>query len=160
VRLLTSSKGSLVTVEQSEKADLEPEELFFTSSGRIGVIVNVRNEDVSIHLSGLQRNMSTIVPSTGGTSHARYVYLYVHRAKHWSYLMFTRFRAPKSTRGRTDADQASFGFLDGDFIEQLLSHLHSQDTLTQIWNGSSEPERLSVSVAETRRLLEDLQSYH
>lgn len=71
-----------------------------------------------------------------------------------------RFRAPKSTRGRTDADQASFGFLDGDFIEQMLSHLHSQDTLAQIWKGQSEPERLSVSVDETRRLLEDLQSYH
>jgi DNA damage-binding protein 1 len=82
---LTNNKGSLVTIEQSEKADLEPEELFFTSSGRIGVIVNVRNEDVSIHLSGLQRNMSAIVPNVGGTSHARYVYLYLPHAKLWSY---------------------------------------------------------------------------
>jgi len=73
---------------------------------------------------------------------------------------FYRFRAPKSTRSRTDADQASFGFLDGDFLERLLTLLDFPETLDKIWQGQSQPERLSTSVNEIRRLLEDLQSYH
>lgn len=149
--------GSLTTTDQSEEPALKPEELFFTSSGRIGVIVDVKKNDVSLSLTGLQRNMAAILPAVGGTSHARCVAL-------WPGLFMSeaivRFRAPKSTRGRSDADQASFGFLDGDFIEQMLSHLDSPDTLKQIWQGQSEPEKLSVSVDEMRRLLEDLQSYH
>lgn len=88
------------------------------------------------------------------------MYIFILLMRSFGLIAFTSFRAPKSTRGRTDADQASFGFLDGDFLEQLLSHLHSQDTLTQIWNGQNEAEKLSIPVAETRRLLEDLQSYH
>jgi len=134
-------KGSLATADQSEETVLEPEELFFTSSGRIGVIVNVKQNDVSLHLTELQRNLAAVITSVGGTSH-------------------TRFRAPKSTRGRSDADQASFGFLDGDFIEQTLSHIDSPEMLRKIWQGQSAPEKLSVSVDEMRRLLEDLQSYH
>ncbi|KAF9454820.1 hypothetical protein P691DRAFT_716708 [Macrolepiota fuliginosa MF-IS2] len=137
----TLIRGSLTTTEGSEEPALVPEELFFTSSGRIGVIVDVKKNDTSLHLTELHRNMAAVIPSVGGISHAR-------------------FRAPKSTRGRSDADQASFGFLDGDFIEQLLSHLDSPDTLKQIWQGQSGPEELSVSVDEMRRVLEDLQSYH
>jgi hypothetical protein len=51
---------------------LEPEELFFTSSGRIGVIVNAASE-ISLHLTELQRNMAAVIPAVGGTSHARSV---------------------------------------------------------------------------------------
>ncbi|KXN88147.1 DNA damage-binding protein 1a [Leucoagaricus sp. SymC.cos] len=133
-------RGSLTAVDHSEESILEPEGLLFTSSGRIGVIVDVKT-NVSLHLTELQRNMTAVIPSVGGTSHAR-------------------FRAPKSTRGRSDADQASFGFLDGDFMEQLLTLLDSPDVIQKIWKGQSEPEKMSVSVDEIRRLLEDLQSYH
>ncbi|KAF5360619.1 hypothetical protein D9756_004828 [Leucocoprinus leucothites] len=133
-------RGTLTTADKSEEATLEPEEMFFTSSGRIGVIVEA-SKDTSLHLTELQRNMAAVIPSVGGISHAR-------------------FRAPKSTRGRSDADQASFGFLDGDFIEQLLTLLDSPDTLDNIWKGQSEPEKLSTSVDEMRRLLGDLQSHH
>lgn len=31
-----------------------------------------------------------------------------------------KFRAPKSTRGRSDADPAAYGFIDGDFILREL----------------------------------------
>lgn len=32
-----------------------------------------------------------------------------------------RWRAPKNTRGRSDADDVAFGFLDGDLLESLLN---------------------------------------
>jgi hypothetical protein len=66
--------GSLAT-DQSEEPVLQPEELFFTSSGRVGVIVDVKNNKVSLHLTELQRNMAAVLPSVGGTSHTRYALL-------------------------------------------------------------------------------------
>ncbi len=52
---------------------MQPEELFFTSSGRIGVIVDVKRNDVSLHLTELQRNLAAVIPGVGGTSHTRCV---------------------------------------------------------------------------------------
>jgi len=151
--------GSLTEPDKSNEPTLEPEELFFTSSGRIGVIVDAP-KTTSLHLTELQRNMAAVIPSVGGISHTRLVVDSLQEHDGHSHVENYRFRAPKSTRGHTDADQASFGFLDGDFVEQLLTLLDFPETLDKIWQGQNQSERLSASVSEIRRLLEDLQSHH
>ena len=64
--------GSLTEPDKSNEPTLEPEELFFTSSGRIGVIVDAP-KTTSLHLTELQRNMAAVIPSVGGISHTRLV---------------------------------------------------------------------------------------
>ena len=69
-----------------------------------------------------------------------------------------RFRAPRDSRGHSDAEQSSFGFVDGDFLEQYLSL--SPSLLEQIQSGQNEAERLAVSPAQIEKTLEALQSMH
>jgi len=64
--------GSLTELDKSNELTFEPEELFFTSSGRIGVIVDAP-KTTSLHLTELQRNMAAFIPSVGGISHTRFV---------------------------------------------------------------------------------------
>lgn len=75
-------------------------------------------------------------------------------------LTEVRYRAPKSTRGRTDADMAAMGFLDGDFIEQFLSLISSQEMAEKIMAGTSDPEKLNVKVEDLQKVVESLQSMH
>lgn len=75
-------------------------------------------------------------------------------------IFWQRFRAPKNRIGKSDADAASFGFLDGDFLEQLLSRLSSPEDIKKIWAGQSAPERLSISPERAQEVLETLQSMH
>jgi len=70
--LSNSLLGSLTELDKSNELTLEPEELFFTSSGRIGVIVDAP-KTTSLHLTELQRNMAAFIPSVGGISHTRFV---------------------------------------------------------------------------------------
>lgn len=70
--LSNSLLGSLTELDNSNELTLEPEELFFTSSGRIGVIVDAP-KTTSLHLTELQRNMAAFIPSVGGISHTRFV---------------------------------------------------------------------------------------
>ncbi|KAF8158252.1 mono-functional DNA-alkylating methyl methanesulfonate N-term-domain-containing protein [Crassisporium funariophilum] len=134
-------RGSLSTVDNSKESDLKPEALFFTSSGRIGVIVDVQSKDLSMHLTELQRNLSAVINGVGGTSH-------------------TRFRAPKNTRGPSDADGAAFGLIDGDFLEQYLGLLGSPQQLDRVTKGQSAPEVLKLSSDAIVKVLEQLQSLH
>ncbi|KAG6831954.1 hypothetical protein H0H92_006555 [Tricholoma furcatifolium] len=133
-------RGSL-TSSSSKNMDIEASHVFFTSSGRIGVILDVTEPTLSLHLTSLQRNLAGVVPSIGGDSHAR-------------------FRAPKSRKGRSDADPSAFGFIDGDFIEQFLAYMGSPDETERILAGNSDPERLTMPVEEIQAVLENLQSFH
>jgi hypothetical protein len=65
-----------------------------------------------------------------------------------------RYRAPKHARGVTDA---SYGFLDGDFLEQFLGNasLHKQ-----ILAGQSCTESLIMPASEILEIVETLQSMH
>ena len=49
---------------------LQPKQLFFTSSGRIGVVVDIGAE-MSLHMTELQRNMAQVITPTGGLSHTK-----------------------------------------------------------------------------------------
>ncbi|KAF9561348.1 hypothetical protein CPC08DRAFT_689138 [Agrocybe pediades] len=126
--------------KSSIDSKFEPEMFFFTSSGKIGVISDVEDIQLSLHLTELQRNLAAAIPGVGGTSH-------------------TRFRAPKNTRGTSDADSSARGFVDGDFLEQFLN-VQSPETLSKVLKGSSAPEELKLSSDEFAKILQDLQSSH
>jgi len=115
--------------------------MFFTSSGKIGVITDVQDIELSLHLTELQRNLAAAIPAVGGTSH-------------------TRYRAPKSTRGTSDADGSARGFVDGDFLEQFLSIQSSPEILSKVMKGGSAPEALRLTPEEISKILQDLQSLH
>jgi len=72
----------------------------------------------------------------------------------------TRYRAPRGSRGRSDADAAATGFLDGDFLELFLSHINSEETIDNIMAGTSEPERIETRLEELQKVVENLQSMH
>ncbi len=48
----------------------KPDMIYFTSSGSIGVITDVADDTLSLHLTELQRNLAAVLPGVGGTSHA------------------------------------------------------------------------------------------
>jgi DNA damage-binding protein 1 len=75
-------------------------------------------------------------------------------------LTNARYRAPKSTRGGTDADMVATGFLDGDFIEQFLSLVGSKEIVDKVMAGTSDPEKLKVKVEDLQKVVESLQSMH
>ena len=63
--------GSLTTAEQANGSMFKPDMIYFTSSGSIGVIIDVADDTLSLHLTELQRNLAAVLPGVGGTSHAR-----------------------------------------------------------------------------------------
>ncbi|KAH7910836.1 CPSF A subunit region-domain-containing protein [Hygrophoropsis aurantiaca] len=132
--------GSLTAYETSNDITLSPKQLFFTSSGQIGVVIDVADE-LALHLTALQRNLSNFYSRRRGANH-------------------TRFRAPKSAIGRSDAETTSYGFLDGDFLEHFLQYSGSLETQREIMQGQSEPETLTISMDRLSKVLERLQSMH
>ncbi|KAH9480543.1 DNA damage-binding protein 1a [Psilocybe cubensis] len=134
-------RGSLSTTEQSRESMIKPEVIFFTASGKIGVISDVEDHTLSLHLTELQRNLASALPGVGNQSH-------------------TRFRAPKNTRGLSDSDTAAYGFVDGDFLEEFLGVLDSPDILEKVMKGGSAPEKLKLTSDEIIKILQQLQSLH
>lgn len=133
-------RGSIAPTDKTEESRLNPEVIFFTTSGRIGVITDVQDNELSIHLTELQRNLAAVISGFGAPSH-------------------TRFRAPKNTRGTSDADGSAYGFVDGDFLEQFLG-LIGPEQLNKVMKGGSAPEELKMSVEEISKFLEQLQGLH
>ncbi|KAJ3557088.1 hypothetical protein NM688_g1656 [Phlebia brevispora] len=127
--------GGLSTQDEHETRVFEPEQLFFTSSGRIGVIHHV-NSQVAMTLTALQNNMSDIIVGPGEVVHSKW-------------------RTPTNSRGRTDAEQA-IGFLDGDFLEHFLTYQQPDELL----KGKNPVNRLMKTRQEIETILEKLQSLH
>ncbi|KAH7926445.1 hypothetical protein BV22DRAFT_1118853 [Leucogyrophana mollusca] len=150
--------GSLTAHEVSIDIPLEPKQLFFTSSGQVGVVIDVADE-LSLHLTALQRNLSNYYSRKRGISHAKWGYLF-KRLIPGALTRSCRFRAPKNAVGRSDAEATSYGFLDGDFLEHFLQHIRDEDALKRIINGRSEPEKLTIPVNRIQKVLERLQSMH
>ncbi|KIN94881.1 hypothetical protein M404DRAFT_17165 [Pisolithus tinctorius Marx 270] len=132
--------GSLGLSEVSADVPLQAQQLFFTPTGQIGVIINV-DEELSLHMTALQRNLSTYFERKEGVSHSR-------------------FRAPKNNWGRSDSEASSFGFLDGDFLERFSLLMEDSRALRQVMDGQGEPERLTISPQRIQKVLERLQSMH
>jgi DNA damage-binding protein 1 len=62
------SKGSHSTADEIK---FLPEIVYFTSSGQIGVIIDVEDKQLAMHLTALQRNLATVVSGVGSVSHTR-----------------------------------------------------------------------------------------
>lgn len=144
------SSGSITAADAGSK--LEPIQLFFASSGRIGVIVDIADRQLGLDLTDLQRNMVAAID--GGHNHTKWVLSLVYtQAIHARY----RFRTPQSTARRRNIETA-YGFLDGDFLERLL--VTSPAQLAKIVEGTSEPERLKRPLHEIQQILKSLQALH
>ncbi|KAF4605198.1 hypothetical protein EYR40_003981 [Pleurotus pulmonarius] len=133
-------RGSLIAPDTSNNIPLTPEYVYVTSSGRIGVIVEVLDMKVATGLHELQRNMAYIRKGPGEPTLAQY-------------------RAPKNNRGRSDADPSK-GFLDGDFLEYFFIHAGSPEDLQKIETGQNASERLSIPADALKKVLEALQAMH
>ena len=70
--MLMRLTGSLTPSDISD-TELVPKQLFFSSSGRICVVIDVRPE-LSLHLTALQRNMASVIPGLGGVNHTKYIF--------------------------------------------------------------------------------------
>ncbi|TFK20000.1 hypothetical protein FA15DRAFT_673909 [Coprinopsis marcescibilis] len=130
-----------VSLDATPNDIYEPSVVFFTSCGRIGVIVEAKDEALGKHLENLQRNLSGHVKGVGAPSHAK-------------------FRAPRNTRGRSDADEGAKVFIDGDFLETFLGTIGDKKKVDRIVAGTTGPERLTLPVEEFQRVLETLQNMH
>ncbi|KAI0061660.1 hypothetical protein BV25DRAFT_1857049 [Artomyces pyxidatus] len=130
--------GSMHTSDAARDIDVAAKMLFFTSSGRIGVVMDMGKE-LSLHMTALERNMAKSEHDVTGSGHSKW-------------------RAPVSARGKTDADGSAFGFLDGDFVEKFLDY--PQTKAEGVMKGTSQPERLAQSYKDIRHVLEALQALH
>ncbi|KAJ6557241.1 CPSF A subunit region-domain-containing protein [Mycena vulgaris] len=127
-------RGSITASDAGSK--LEPVQMFFASSGRIGVIIDIADRQLGLDLTELQRNMVNVME--GAQDH-------------------TKFRTPQSTARRKNAETA-YGFLDGDFMERLLVALPAE--LAKVVAGKYEVERLKRPLHEIQQLLKSLQALH
>ena len=51
---------------------MQPQQLFFTSSGLIGVIIDIAN-DLALDLTRLGRNLSNFIQKNDGPNHTKYI---------------------------------------------------------------------------------------
>ncbi|TFK91964.1 hypothetical protein K466DRAFT_514387 [Polyporus arcularius HHB13444] len=128
-------RGALSSADVSDAQAVKASHVFFTSTGRIGAIMDIE-DNVSLHMTALQRNMAKKIQGPGGVNH-------------------TKYRAPASPRGHTDAEE-SYGFLDGDFLETFLSYAEP-DVLMK---GDVEAERITLPIDHVKDVLIQMQSLH
>ena len=136
----SSDSVSVPRAASTATTTLTTQQLFFTSSGRIGTIVDVPS-DLSLHLTALERNLRRVVTEVTHASHAKY-------------------RAPVDQQGKSDGDGAAYGFLDGDFLEKFLDYHHPSTETECVLQGGSTPEKLKQTYKEIRQSLEALKALH
>ncbi|KAJ3991663.1 CPSF A subunit region-domain-containing protein [Lentinula boryana] len=90
----------------SGKPKFTPAHIFCTLSGQIGVIIDIENEDMVRVLSALELRLGQIQGENPNRNQ-----------KH---------RAPRLSGARSDADQAAYGILDGDLLEQMLGYMDTE----------------------------------
>ncbi|KAJ3923618.1 CPSF A subunit region-domain-containing protein [Lentinula edodes] len=137
-------RGSLATTTNSAPGRFKSTHIFCTLSGQIGVITSVENDIVlSRFLSALELQLGQKSISAGGVSHAKH-------------------RAPRLSRGRSDADSAAYGILDGDLLEQMLTYMNTDPELAEeIYTLSvADDDDLPYTLAELKKDLELLQNMH
>lgn len=105
--------GALESSENTEENILEAKQLFFTASGRIGVVVDV-DQDTSLQLTGLQRNMDSAIPAPGGLTHTAYADL------KYTVTLLTIFA--DSERRETEEVVVTLKLLQLDFLTEIFSN--------------------------------------
>ncbi|KZP01372.1 hypothetical protein CALVIDRAFT_493016 [Calocera viscosa TUFC12733] len=132
-------KGSLSSSSSASKGIL----VFATNTGRIGIVASL-DDQLSLKLSNLQRNIGSVIQGPGKIDHAKR-------------------RAPQATPGLpsvlTQHTQA-MGFIDGDFVEQFLYLEPKSDEVRRILEGKNQYERLNSPYGELVQTLEELQRLH
>ncbi|RPD77741.1 hypothetical protein L226DRAFT_544225 [Lentinus tigrinus ALCF2SS1-7] len=128
-------RGALSSADVSDQQSVKASHVFFTSTGRIGAIMDI-DDSVSLHMTALQRNMAKKIQGPGGVN-------------------LTKYRAPASPRGHTDAEEA-YGFLDGDFLELFLSQSEPEEFMV----GDVEAERIILPIDHVKDVLVQMQSLH
>ncbi|KAI0311510.1 CPSF A subunit region-domain-containing protein [Amylostereum chailletii] len=131
--------GSLQSADTPTGLDVRAKQAFFTATGRIGVLVDM-GQALSLHMSNLQRNLGNAL-STRETDYAKW-------------------RTPTGRRRRSDGDSLSYGFLDGDLLEKVLSIPQESPEFKRIKKGNSDAEQLTQSYSDIRQTLETLRSLH
>lgn len=63
--------ASIGAVSDTKSPVFESRQIFFTSTGRIGVLSTIENSEYALKLTGLQRNMEKIMFGTGKLDHLR-----------------------------------------------------------------------------------------
>ncbi|KAF8831356.1 hypothetical protein HHX47_DHR1000666 [Lentinula edodes] len=137
-------RGSLATTTDSAPGRFKSTHIFCTLSGQIGVITSIENDIVlSRFLSALELQLGQKSISAGGVSHAKH-------------------RAPRLSRGRSDADSAAYGILDGDLLEQMLTYMNTDPELAEeIYTLSvADDDDLPYTLADLKKDLELLQNMH
>lgn len=74
------NRGSVF--QSNAESPMKPEMLFFTSSGRIGTIIDVADQELSVHLSELQRNLAVLLRGVGGDGHTKYAAVFSPVSNH------------------------------------------------------------------------------
>lgn len=125
----------------SESSCLSPSHVCFTPSGAISVIVDVKSETLAIRLTALERNLARVTKGVGSDSQAK-------------------FRKPRvRTFTKDKEEQPSYGFLDGDFLEEFLK-ITDEEQVRAILEGESEAEKVDMSGDAVRHVLGTLQGLH
>ena len=121
------------------------------------------DDEVALHMTALERNMSKTLVGPGDVNHTKYVCVprissltFRTNVTDGTAVPLHRRRAPSNARGPTDAESAAYGFLDGDFLETFLSHPAQEDFMT----GDIEAERITLPVADVKDILVQMQSLH
>ncbi|KAL0066188.1 hypothetical protein AAF712_006813 [Marasmius tenuissimus] len=131
-------RGSIVPSERG----IQPTHIYLTSSGRIGVIIDIPDNRLANDLALLEIGLGERHTEE---SHAKY-------------------RAPRIARGRSDADERAYGFIDGDFLEELLSLLEDSpesEAIGKILSTSLESlGRIASTKEEIKATLETLHNMH
>ncbi|KAJ3863624.1 CPSF A subunit region-domain-containing protein [Lentinula novae-zelandiae] len=142
VQLTCCSSGSLATTTESATGRFKSTHIFCTLSGQIGVVISVENDVLSRILSALELQLGQKSISAGGISHAKH-------------------RAPRLSRGRSDADSAAYGILDGDLLEQMLTYMNTEPELAEeVYTLSVADDDLPYTPADLKKDLELLQNMH
>ncbi|EJU03243.1 hypothetical protein DACRYDRAFT_115454 [Dacryopinax primogenitus] len=117
--------------------------VFCTNTGRIGIVASL-DEDLSMQLSNLQRNIGSVIQGPGKVEHSRR-------------------RAPQSTPGLPTIltqNTHAVGFIDGDFVEKFLYLDPSSDEVMRILEGKNKYEQLGNRYHDIVQMLEELQRLH
>ncbi|ESK85005.1 uv-damaged dna-binding [Moniliophthora roreri MCA 2997] len=137
-------RGSVtLPTETTTESGMYPTHLFCTASGRIGVIIDISDDQLSNDLSLLEKGLTSLQIDKGQESHAKH-------------------RAPRDSRGRTDAAEAAYGFIDGDYLEKLLTFMDEspEEEVDKVFNTSVEGLCVTSERGKIRKALESLQNMH
>ena len=66
-----SHQGVLTSHDVSLDIPMVPRQLFLTPAGQIGVIIDLTDDQLSLQMTALQRNLSTFYELETGVSHAK-----------------------------------------------------------------------------------------